>query len=188
MVVRLGPLDPLVGRLKPRSGGAFPLERRETNPAARRYRVGLAGSFSAPLIARTVTGRHAHTSPNDLAPPRRGFFRWNAPSREGRSSTDGGRRPAPGPRQIMSAVAARPSRWMARTTYRGRSRNPDEISLRYAFRFSADIWSTFWSWSSNASSNAWTASSLKNRPPDICRHSSPVKLRLVLSLIANSPS
>ena len=110
------------------------------------------------------------------------------PSREGRSSTDGGRRPAPGPRQIMSAVAARPSRWMARTTYRGRSRNPDEISLRYAFRFSADIWSTFWSWSSNASSNAWTVSSLKNRPPDICRHSSPVKLRLVLSLIANSPS
>jgi hypothetical protein len=28
----------------------------------------------APLIARTVTGGHAHSSPNDLAPLRRGFF------------------------------------------------------------------------------------------------------------------
>jgi len=70
-----------------------------------------------------------------------------------------------------------------RQTYRGRSRNPDEISLRYAFWFTADIWSRFWSWSSNA----WTASSLKNRPPDICRHSSPVKLRLVLSLAQIAP-
>ena len=83
MVVRLGPLDPLVRRLKPRSGGAFPLERRETNPAARRLTEwacwptpgdGLATSLSVSAVW-TCQGQQAQrfSLVKNLAPLRRGF-------------------------------------------------------------------------------------------------------------------
>jgi hypothetical protein len=59
------------------------------------------------------------------------------PSREGRSSTDGGRRPAPGPRHIMSPVAVRPSRCelvLKRVLKRSPEAGPQSTDLQAAAR------------------------------------------------------